>query len=750
MKIIDFKNILNIKWQRLLIVLLLAISFIFFLSRNPLLILAAAAVLVEIILILGLFKNIKRPIKITTIKIAISFLISYISLLLLYNFAFFTNGLNQKIDINLFFSISKSFLLSIKISSIGIILLAAYLITILTYGKLLTKAILKNLYINLSRIEKYLYSLISGMMLVGFFVFFIAGYSLLNFISISLIFLPALWVFIYDYKKSLTLKSLQKIVTWNKTIDLRPIEIALTIITLLFLTAILIFAQQELPPGPDALRMYLNIIQDIANNGALPRTDGFQVVPFIAEVLMAPAFKIAGSAQANFIFKILSLNIVIPIYLIAKNLFNPKRVIYWALLPAIFFPPFLRILIGEFKIDVVLALVQLTFISLLLKYKENINPKFLYLGSIFLGYSILIKLTSVFLIPSYLLVLIFINYKNKINLLESAKQLVINFGITLLVPLIWFLFYRSNIPFFENIGFGLFPMAKDTFMPMQLSSCLQNIVTYEQESYYGLPTDSLKYLKALLIIAFPKNAAISISLGDPGIWISTTMLIALFYFLAKKPKLQFNSQMIIFIIAILFAIPIIYMTPIIVWYPALAFVLFFLISSIYLTKDNYWYIFKYFIAFSVVVYMNATILTEALSIYIAPEHSRQELTKDVYGGIYLQAENTSNVLNKSNEKILFSSFPSFSNISYYIDDYFNRAVYFDMYTDKYSEEDFLKMNENYNFKYFVFNKVSSFVEIQCLNDINNKIAKEIFMKYGTRIDDNQFYTVYTNNAWLER
>ena len=108
---------------------------------------------------------------------------------------------------------------------------------------------------------------------------------------------------------------------------------------------------------------------------------------------------------------------------------------------------------------------------------------------------------------------------------------------------------------------------------------------------------------------------------------------------------------------------------------------------------------------------------------------------------YYNNSQIANIVNADKtSKILFTSSMPFANVNFFVDNYFDRAIYFDHYSQTFSNEDLDRIISRFEIDYIVINNISVDSDMECLSE-SQKIAKETVLKHGEIILETSAFTV---------
>ena len=613
--------------------------------------------------------------------------------------------------------------------------------------------VIKNIKIKLDKLAFYFLSIAMGLSILGTIFFIFAGFGYLNlYIAGPVFFFPI----IINWQKFITLGfKFKQILTKKIKVDVNIYNIMFSLGIIIFVSTIITSSLRSFIYGPDGLRAYLSLTRYIAENNALPYLKFMVHSPFFTEILISPAYMIGNITNAIFTLNFLSLLYIIGFFLLAKDFISSKND-YLVLIPIILFPPFIQILVGEYKIDIFFTFFSSAVIYTLYKYIKDNNIKFAYLSMFFMSIAFLIKLTAIFyIIPFGIYIAIKIllsNNKFKEVLIKGLLSLIF-----FLVPILpWITLYKIHISEFGIIGMGISKYAKEIPQFKTNHPCLFEIQAYEEKQYMQNFDKSITgYLKLpFFYLKAVGTKAKTFSLLDAGIFAFASFSIFITWLLLKRKNIITDKTLkTLGMLTVISLIPWFIKTPIYIWYVSPSIMLLTTITYLSILKNTGLHIQQFLIKLTISffwIYILALTMFYAFATYYPSGLSGAEavsIFKDEKSAheTYLNNLEIAKVVNKDKtSNILFTSAATFANVNFFINNYFDRSIYLDLKTDTFEEKEVKNIISQFNIKYIIINNIAVDSDMECLSK-SQKIAKEVVMKIGDVVLETSAFTLLEIN-----
>jgi len=700
----------------------------------------------------NLFGKKSYLIKFKTWHILIAILILVFSLLNGFSYNIYIHKYEMAYDLKTLLDVNKWFIYYFGLALISV---CAYIFSSMAIGEFLLSKAYTKLSKVIQRSEYMFISIAIGLISIETIYFILAIFGQFNTLnSLTILFIPLILS-----HRSILKKAVIFFQFFQKRFELQVNFFTgiFYIFFIAFISTLTVSLIRSFIYGPDGLRLYLTTIKYLANNNAVPTTEISAIMPFFTEILFAPLFMVGKIQNTITTSYTISLLYLFGFALIARRFIDLKKNA-WIILPILLFPPFVQILSGEYKIDIFLAFMSSILFLLLVLIQFNPNEKKLYyLCALILGTLPLIKITALFfVVPSA----IYLTYKISKH---SLSSLLIFFMFGIIPSLPWLTLYRVNIPTISNsIGLGLAPQARITPITKNPTQCSKDIVDYEQELYIsGFSKNKfIGYIKLFLgYFGISGKGRNIFSMLDPGLLITTPFIFLLFTrFLPKRDGEEyvknFKKLKPLLLICLVGFVPWALTTPVLIWYVAPIVLLCTLILYLYILKnasENYLKIVKFYTLLISSILLSAFLLLQSFSTYFLPNLTDKDLQEHLNKEegahkTYAQAYEIAKILNKDdkNSSIIFSSSAAFANINYYIENYFDRVMYFDTLSPNYSESDLENLIDKYSIKYLITNNISIESKMDCLGKEQKEI-ESLFKSKGTLIREIDAFTIYQVN-----
>lgn len=204
--------------------------------------------------------------------------------------------------------------------------------------------------------------------------------------------------------------------------------------------------------GFDALWYHLTLPKIYLQNHMISYIPGglfyYSVMPKLTEHLYIGALSLGGFQLAKLIHFLFALGTCIMLFRFSKN-YMPRK---YALLTVLLFSS--NLIVGweaiSAYVDLARSLFELGAFIFFIRFTEMKKAENIYFSALFLGLAVATKLLALTSLPIFiLLLLIYLKSQNK-KPLKIVKSLTIYSGITLLIPLPWFVsaFVATGNPFY--------------------------------------------------------------------------------------------------------------------------------------------------------------------------------------------------------------------------------------------------------------------------------------------------------------
>ncbi len=673
---------------------------------------------------------------ISPLPIIIAIIITTITIANTYAYYFFSNNIKVFPEtLNLMLKFNLAFA---KMSLLSISVLFSYVFSSLFIGNF----ILKNFKKHTSEFAFSFLSIAMGLSILGTFFFVLASIGYLNLYTAGAMGFAPIFI---NFKK------VKQFITTKIQVELNIYRILFASTSIIYISTIIANSLRSFIYGPDGLRAYLSLTRYLAENHSLPYTRYMTNAPFFTEILMGPAYMLGQITTSIFTLNFLSLLYIIGFYLIAKNYIKSKSD-YIILIPIILFPPFIQILTGEYKIDIFFTFISSAVFYSFYKYIKSNEIKFTYLSAFFMTIAFLVKMTAAFYIlpfGAYIAIKILFS---KIALKEKLLQSLIVIMLMILPMLPWITLYKVELPGIGLTGIGLSKYSKEIPEDITINQCITEVSAYEEEIYFsGFKRDIISYLKLpKFYISANASKLKGFSLLDSGILIISSFFIYIAWFLLKRKNLVTNKEFkILGILNIISILPWLKLTPLYIWYISPTLIMLSLIAYISILKNSNKYITRILKILTIsffIIYILTLLLIHSPNIYFPTGLSAKEAVsiskeKGVGHITYLNTSEIAEIVNQyPNSNILFTSSAVFANIHFFIDNYYDRAIYLDNYSTNFTDDDVKSTISKFNIKYIVVNNISIDSEMKCLSE-GQKIAKETVTKFGDVILETSAFTL---------
>lgn len=199
--------------------------------------------------------------------------------------------------------------------------------------------------------------------------------------------------------------------------------------------------------GFDAVWYHLPVVKAILENGGLIYLpDLYQSLnPLFADLFFLVGFWLAGELGAKIVAYVFALATIFISYQLARKFVSKN----WSLLFVILISTFQVIAwqAASFYVDVAKAFFEVSSIFFLVKFQSSQSQKHLILAALFFSASLATKLFSLFLLPSYLLLVYFLSQARQV------QNLMIFFLVSLILPMPFYAFsyFNTGQPFFSFV-----------------------------------------------------------------------------------------------------------------------------------------------------------------------------------------------------------------------------------------------------------------------------------------------------------
>ncbi|MFZ5424926.1 MAG: hypothetical protein ACOZAO_03940 [Patescibacteria group bacterium] len=736
------------------LVVLLVFGSVWYLFTNYLLLLAFFILLVLLGIFFLFYRQSRFKLKLSLFSILLVGLVVITLFVNFYTFYFYVYLFKTSYTLNTFFEINQNlFILLVKY----LVLFATYSYTSYTLGD----SVLKKLYRKKANLfhyyEEVFVSVVLGLSIHVLFLFGLGSFGLIS--GISLLTYAGLLLAAFHKRMLNDAQVLYKIFFIKKLYFGASsfIESFVQILFFVFFCSTGAVTFRSFTFGPDAWRAYLLNIKELATTGSLLATANIVSSPYPVELLFAPAFLLGGIPLTISLVYTFSLLFLIGFALCFRTSAKEKSFLPLVLLLAST-PLIINFLAIQFKTDLFLLLVASVVLLLTLKYLKTLNFELAVLIFYFMGFALLIKATSLFFVCPVSLVLLFLYFKHsKLPKLRIIKQLLAFCLASLVSLILWIFLYKVNLKYIGDIGMGLIPLnviATDTKKLGQAGEC--SLYDYEMDTLYQFNHTFTSYKEIPTYILNGTDAGPFFDLSEYGVPVFFLLLFSLIFFrkmLIEHGKGRLN---LLFGSVLLGYIGFLLVVPIYGWYglPVLFILLTLITQRILELSEKHTLTFKYFLYFFSSLYMTAAFG------FIYPEHyfplqktvakdylnfaSKNSPGADVGYIHYKDATDLAEFLNEnsfSTDKFLFTYSVTFINFNYYIDNYFEKAIFLEPTVAMPSQNDFLNYIRTTNIKYFVYNKLIDNIELTCSK--NSAIQyHNYFSEFGELVYKNSTYEVY--------
>ncbi len=359
-------------------------------------------------------------------------------------------------------------------------------------GDVITRKLMKMKITHIS--EKILIDLTLGFTVLGIILFFIALFFKITVIPV-IIFLLLLSLLNIKTNKDIYLSVFELFSKPQRTYTFNMYMFIFY--ALIFITTALIFSSlfRSYVGGPDAYRDYLNLTKFIAESGRLFSTNVTVLKPFFAEILFVPVFQIGRSSLATPMLYTISTIFLLSLALILKELYhNINKLV---LIAIFFIPSIFNFYIYQYKVDIFLLYFSLVLIYLWLRFVKTNNIKYYYIFNIIAGVLLTIKLTSLYtVIPFFMLInlgLLRSPIKSKYKLKNFLGSIIL-FALPILP---WIIFYKIDLYYhYRAFGLGLSQLGSGTPIPLDHGAeC--SILDHEMNNIYKYKTNFLRFVLLL-------------------------------------------------------------------------------------------------------------------------------------------------------------------------------------------------------------------------------------------------------------
>lgn len=199
----------------------------------------------------------------------------------------------------------------------------------------------------------------------------------------------------------------------------------------------------------DGLNYHIKYMLLIAEKGYITTTE-YPIRPYLGEFIFALIYKSAGLRILNLALGLISVLSFYLVYIILRKITNSDLEKKLSMALFISSPTFIALSTTEFKPDTMSLLINLFAINLLI---EVIKGKYKFLPFVGLSFSLsfLIKTSSLFITPWFLLMGIIYLAKSDIKT-KKKLGLITATIIMFLIPIIsWFTIFGGTLPQFENL-----------------------------------------------------------------------------------------------------------------------------------------------------------------------------------------------------------------------------------------------------------------------------------------------------------
>ncbi|PJC24077.1 hypothetical protein CO058_00050 [candidate division WWE3 bacterium CG_4_9_14_0_2_um_filter_35_11] len=661
---------------------------------------------------------------ITTIIIANIFSYYFFSI----NIKYFPETFNSMIRFNIAFG---------KMSLISILSLLAYIFSSLFVGNFALRVFKRHT----SKLAFAFLSIAMGLSILGTFFFIFASFGYLNLYTAGAVGLISIFINVNKLK----------IITTKIQVELNIYKILFALTSIIYVSTIIATSLRSFIYGPDGLRAYLSLTRYLAENHALPYTNYLPNAPFFTEILISPAYMIGEITTSIFTLNFLSLLYIVGFYLIAKDYIKSKSD-YIILIPIILFPPFIQILAGEYKIDVFFAFFSSAVFYSFYKYIKSNEIKFAYLSAFFMAIAFLVKMTAAFYILPFGAYIGIKILSSKIKTKKKLLQSIIVILLAILPVLPWVILYKIEFPGIGLTGIGLSKYSKESPKNKDIHPCLYEIQAYEEKTYTrNFDKSIISYLKVpFFYLKATGTKAKSFSLLDAGILTISSFFIYISWLVIKRKNMvKDNSLKILGVLSLITLIPWFKMAPIYIWYVAPTLILLTLIAYVSILKNPDEQVRRFLKTITISffgIYILTLAMIHSIAIYFPTGLSAKEAVsifkeQKTSQETYLNNAEVAEIVNNDiNSKILFTSAATFANVNFFINNYFDRAIYLDYYTQTFSETEVKEIISRFDIKYIVINNIAVDSDMKCLSE-SQKVAKETVMKLGDVILETSAFTL---------
>ena len=741
---IDFKNLRpNADIGTVFIVLTLSATVGIYINYHLMFFVPIGLILYALLIAWAIGRNWKHTAYFSIIQLSLFIII--LSLLIANLYAFYFFSINK-----IYFGPVAPYLANFNLSFIRSLFLSIFILLIYFLSAFLNGKIFLRRFKTLSITKYMFFSYIVGLSVIGTLFFLLASIGKLNQYSSFLVLSTP---FLVNIRKA------KRFFQFVKTNLNFKFKLELTIFKTLFLFTIAIListiiasSNRSFTYSPDGLRAYLVMTKYLAENGSLPYTNLMVNSPFFTELLVSPAYMIGGIPTSIFILNFLSIFYILGFYLIAKDHIK-KATDYMVLVPIIFFPPFIQILSGEFKTDIFLCLFSSAAFLSFYEYLKTKDIKFIYLTSFIMSVSILIKFTAFYFVAPFSVYLLVRILLQKVNTYKKLHQIFFALLIGVLPILPWTIFYKINLPFsLGHFGLGNSKYSKE--VPTEkIHACLYETKNFEESYYYnsGFDNKLMKYLSLPAFYIGSNNERLkSFSLLDMGILNLLLFFIFVLWMVVKR-KILITDKILKTLAILVFVSILVWLktAPLYIWYSGPTILLLSLIIYISILKNSNNPIYRFFLIANITffaIYTYTLTMIHAPAIYFPAGLSDAmavKASKDSNGKALTYYNNLQigEIVNTDlKSKILFTTASGFSNINFFIDNYYDRVIYFDKYSQNLSESDLIKIIEIFDISYIVVNNIAIDSDMACLSE-SQKIAKEVVLKHGNVLLETNAFTL---------
>jgi hypothetical protein len=496
-----------------------------------------------------------------------------------------------------------------------------------------------------------------------------------------------------------------------------------------FICGTIAFSIKGFIEGPDGLRQYLVVTQFIADNGRIPNINSYGGGPFPFEVLASFPFLLGGITAAKFFLNSFLFLIVYEVFLISKRV-GAKRP--WIPVFIVITSPMIMYLITvEYKVE--LFLIFFLFAGFLALLEKSKITMFLFC------FSYLIKITAIFMALPLLAYYVALNLTQR-----KVKNLLIGLALAVLPIAVWGSSWRIPLPFMGD--FSLRKITPENRVEV-LTSCQEDALKYEQNTYYGGETSLLHttFIKPF----FPTSNGLS-SLTDYGLFY--VLLLFLFCGILIRELALFRilniKDAIVPLLVFISFIPWFVLRRDGLWYNCAPFLLLLIYFFVFLEKhvsQNTFPVLEKIFVFMLIQYCCFYVFIDPYITYIPPNIGEKELYQEkrlvnrvAFKNIYEGGK----IVRIDDSKIIFSSSLPFVRINYFFKNSLERIIYFDYVSESTkTPHGFKSFLSERGIKYAVFYKEARRTGVPCVVEDQNR-AQLLFEKYGQKVLENRSLSVY--------